>query len=224
MSSARDARVSLHFKVPYWTQWGQNLVVLLSQGSDGTKRHALSCMHQGEELVWEGETQVSASARGIEYSYAIIDEADEIEAEEVSRRALALPDGLADGSVIELRDSWQVGDCGRFLPKYSAPFMILSSMALKQGEKISVLHRTLRTQATCCPVAPSEGTFWGLSRAPQALLSLDNSPNPMRLLLPSGCGTSLSLLSLIFRSVAQCIAQLCILPNDPTLQRSHSKA
>ena len=113
MSSARDARVSLHFKLPYWTQWGQNLVVLLSQGSDGTKRHALNCTHQSEELVWEGETQVSASARGLEYSYAIIDEADEIEAEEVSRRALALPDGLADGSVIELRDSWQVGDCGR---------------------------------------------------------------------------------------------------------------
>ena len=80
----------------------------------------LSCTHQGEELIWEGETQVSASVRGLEYSYAIIDEADEIEAEEVSRRTLALPDGLADGSIIELRDNWQVGDCGRLLLVHSA--------------------------------------------------------------------------------------------------------
>ena len=135
MSPARDARVSLHFKLPYWTQWGQSLVVLLSQGSDGTKKHALNCTHQGEELIWEGETQVSASVRGLEYSYAIIDEADEIEAEEVSRRTLALPDGLADGSVIELRDSWQVENCGWFLLTYSAPSLTVPSMALKQGEK-----------------------------------------------------------------------------------------
>ena len=121
MSSARDARVSLHFKIPFWTRWGQNIVVLLSQGSDGTKRHALSCMHQGEELVWEGEVQVSASARGLEYSYAITDEAAEIEAEETSKRALALPDGLADGSVIELRDRWQVEDCNPVIAQLQNP-------------------------------------------------------------------------------------------------------
>lgn len=69
------------------------------------------CKHQGDDLVWEGEVQMPLRAPELEYSYAITDEAEEIQAEETSRRSLAVPEGLADGSVIELRDSWQVSQC-----------------------------------------------------------------------------------------------------------------
>jgi hypothetical protein len=52
--------------------------------------------------------QVPSTSDVLEYSYAIVDEAAEIEAEDISKRSLAMPEGLADGSTIELRDSWQV--------------------------------------------------------------------------------------------------------------------
>jgi len=108
MTAGRDARATLHFAIPYWTEWGQNLVVILCHGSEGSRRHALVCRHQGDDLLWDGEVQVSANTKSLEYSYAITDEAAEIKAEEVSKRSLALPEGLTDGSIVELRDCWQV--------------------------------------------------------------------------------------------------------------------
>ena len=111
MASARDASTTLRFIIPYWTRWGQNVVVMVTPGSEASRRHALTCSHQDDELLWEGEVQVPCAAQELEYSYAITDEAAEVEAEEVSQRSLALPEGLTDGSIIELRDSWQVGPC-----------------------------------------------------------------------------------------------------------------
>ncbi len=109
MASAHDAKIRLRFAIPYWTRWGQSVVVILSHSSENSRRHALACRHQDDDLIWEGEVQVPCTNRNVEYSYAITDEAAEVEAEEMSKRSLALPDGLKGGSTIELRDSWQVG-------------------------------------------------------------------------------------------------------------------
>ena len=108
-ASANHAKIRLCFAIPYWTRWGQSVVVILSHGSENCKRHALVCRHQDDDLIWEGEVQVHCTNRNVEYSYAITDEAAEVEAEEMSKRSLAIPEGLKDGSIIELRDSWQVG-------------------------------------------------------------------------------------------------------------------
>ena len=109
MASGRDARITLRFAIPYWTEWGQNVVVIASHGNECNRRHALVCRHQGDDLLWAGEVHIQSTSRELEYSYAITDETAEIEAEETSKRVLAIPEGLTDGSTIELRDSWQVG-------------------------------------------------------------------------------------------------------------------
>ncbi len=108
MASAHDAGIRLRFAIPYWTRWGQNVVVILSHGNENSRRHALVCRHQDDDLIWEGEVQVPCTVRKVEYSYAVTDDAAEIEAEEMSKRSLAVPEGLEDRSTIELRDSWQV--------------------------------------------------------------------------------------------------------------------
>lgn len=108
MASAGDAGTTLRFSIPYWTRWGQNVVVIVDYGNEGPRRHALVCRHQDDDLLWEGELQIKSAAENLEYSYAITDEAAEIEAEEMSKRSLAIPKGLTGGSIIELRDSWQV--------------------------------------------------------------------------------------------------------------------
>ena len=112
MASAGDARITLRFAIPYWTQWGQNVVVIVNHANEGIRRHALECRHQDDDLLWETELQLRSSAKDLEYSYAITDEAAEIEAEEMSKRSLAIPEGLTSGSIIELRDSWQVSPFG----------------------------------------------------------------------------------------------------------------
>jgi hypothetical protein len=101
--------VTLRFSVSYWTRWGQSVIVTIGHASEGSRRHGLNCRHQGDDLIWEGDVQVPSTTEALAYSYAIVDEAAEIEAEEISKRSLALPEGLADGSTIELRDTWQVG-------------------------------------------------------------------------------------------------------------------
>ena len=108
MAAKRDVSVRLRFSVSYWTRWGQSVTVTIGHGSEGSRRHGLNCRHQGDDLIWEGEVQVPSTSDVLEYSYAIIDEAAEVEAEDISKRSLAMPEGLADGSTIELRDSWQV--------------------------------------------------------------------------------------------------------------------
>ncbi|CAL5220743.1 g2802 [Coccomyxa viridis] len=86
------------------------------------KARCMVARHQDDDLIWEGEVQVPCTVRKVEYSYAVTDDAAEIEAEEMSKRSLAVPEGLEDRSTIELRDSWQ--DC-------SHPAYLLSSNAFR---------------------------------------------------------------------------------------------
>lgn len=57
-----DRHVSLHFRVPYMTVWGQSLVVSGDGRAlgdwDPLAGARMSCKHVGEELVWEAHVSV----------------------------------------------------------------------------------------------------------------------------------------------------------------------
>ena len=149
MAAKCNVSVTLRFSVSYWTRWGQSIIVTIGHGSEGSRRHGLNCRHQGDDLIWEGEVQVPSTTDVLEYSYAIVDEAAEIEAEEISKRSLAMPEGLADGSTIELRDSWQVDP---FLMYFPVTLMQLALASSGRGHELGIGH------------APSEAILWTLCR------------------------------------------------------------
>ncbi|XP_057505875.1 4-alpha-glucanotransferase DPE2 [Actinidia eriantha] len=114
--------VGLSFRIPYYTQWGQSLLVCGSEpvlGSWNVKTGLLlSPHHQGDELIWCGSMGVPAGF-GCEYSYYVVDDdRNVLRWEAGKKRKLVLPDGLHDGEVVELHDLWQNGSDG--LPFRSA--------------------------------------------------------------------------------------------------------
>ncbi|GFY98105.1 disproportionating enzyme 2 [Actinidia rufa] len=114
--------VGLSFRIPYYTQWGQSLLVCGSEpvlGSWNVKTGLLlSPHHQGDELIWCGSMDVPAGF-GCEYSYYVVDDdRNVLRWEAGKKRKLVLPDGLHDGEVVELHDLWQNGSDG--LPFRSA--------------------------------------------------------------------------------------------------------
>ncbi|KAL7197782.1 hypothetical protein ACSBR2_020328 [Camellia fascicularis] len=105
--------VSLSFRIPYYTHWGQSLLVCGSEpvlGSWNVKKGLLlSPYHQGDELVWRGTIAVS-DGFGCEYSYYVVDDDKNVLRWEAGmKRKIMLPDGLQDGEEVALRDLWQIG-------------------------------------------------------------------------------------------------------------------
>ncbi|XP_022154471.1 4-alpha-glucanotransferase DPE2 [Momordica charantia] len=114
--------VNVRFRLPYYTQWGQSLIVCGSEpliGSWNVKKGLLlSPVHQGDELIWCGSIAV-ASGFGCEYNYYVVDDnRNVLRWEKGNRRELILPQGLQGGEVVELRDLWQTGADG--IPSKSA--------------------------------------------------------------------------------------------------------
>ena len=74
-------RVTLLFRVPYMTQWGQNLVVVGAGERLGEwKARAgpwMGCSFEGETLVWTVILSVPWTP-AIEYKYAVVDEQVEV--------------------------------------------------------------------------------------------------------------------------------------------------
>ncbi|KAL5994695.1 4-alpha-glucanotransferase dpe2 [Asimina triloba] len=103
--------VSLAFRLPYFTQWGQSILVSGSEpvlGSWNVKQGLLlSPTHQGGELVWSGRIAVPITF-GCEYSYYLVgDDRNVLRWEAGQRRRLILPEGIQEGAVVELHDLWQ---------------------------------------------------------------------------------------------------------------------
>jgi len=104
--------VTVTFRIPYYTQWGQSLLVCGSVpllGSWNVKRGILlTPSHQEKELIWRGSIDVPSGFE-CEYSYYVVDdEKNTLRWEMGNKRRLALPDTVQDGEEVELHDLWQV--------------------------------------------------------------------------------------------------------------------
>ncbi|XP_022874044.1 4-alpha-glucanotransferase DPE2-like isoform X1 [Olea europaea var. sylvestris] len=105
--------VIVSFKLPYYTHWGQHLLVCGSEpvlGSWNVKKGLLlKPVHQGDELIWSGSLNVP-NGFGCEYSYYVVDDGRNILRWEAGKkRKLILPNGVQDGEFVELHDLWQTG-------------------------------------------------------------------------------------------------------------------
>ncbi|CAL9106060.1 unnamed protein product [Musa acuminata var. zebrina] len=103
--------VTLVFRLPYYTQWGQSLLVCGSEpvlGSWNVKQGlALGPSHEGDELIWCGKVAVSVGF-SCEYCYYVVDDGrNALRSEAGKKRRLTLPDGVREGAVVEIRDLWQ---------------------------------------------------------------------------------------------------------------------
>lgn len=108
----RFTRVNLRFKLPYMTVWGQNLMVVGSDpifGSWNIKQGIwMTPHHEGDVLVWQAFVSVP-EAFDFEYRYCLVDEKlNVLKWEAPEKRKLAIPEGLADGAVVDILDNWQV--------------------------------------------------------------------------------------------------------------------
>ncbi|XP_039128706.1 LOW QUALITY PROTEIN: 4-alpha-glucanotransferase DPE2-like [Dioscorea cayenensis subsp. rotundata] len=111
--------VTLIFKLPYYTQWGQSLLISGSEPVLGNwnvkKGLALSPIHQGDELVWCGKIAV-ANGFKCEYSYYLVDDNRNILRWEVGKkRKFELPEGVEVGELVEIHDLWKTASEDLFL-------------------------------------------------------------------------------------------------------------
>ncbi|GAA0156539.1 hypothetical protein LIER_14017 [Lithospermum erythrorhizon] len=112
-SSSRTVRsITVSFGIPYFTHWGQNILVCGSEpvlGSWNVKKGLLlSPSHQDNELIWTGSIPVSVGFE-CEYNYYVVDENKNVlRVEAGKKRKLVLPDGAEDGQLVALHDLWQV--------------------------------------------------------------------------------------------------------------------
>ncbi|KAL8208493.1 hypothetical protein R6Q57_007905 [Mikania cordata] len=103
--------VNVRFRIPYYTQWGQSLVVCGSVpvlGSGNVKKGLLlTPFHEGDELIWGGSVTVPVGFQ-CEYNYYVVDDDKNILRWEVgNKRKLMLPEGVEIRKVVELHDLWQ---------------------------------------------------------------------------------------------------------------------
>ncbi|XP_044468053.1 4-alpha-glucanotransferase DPE2 [Mangifera indica] len=104
---------SINFRIPYYTQWGQSLLVCGSEpvlGSWNVKKgFLLRPVHEGDQLIWCGNIAVS-SGFSCEYNYYVVDdERNVLRWEMGKKRKVLLPEGIKDGEVVQLHDLWQTG-------------------------------------------------------------------------------------------------------------------
>ncbi|KAK3030340.1 hypothetical protein RJ639_038973 [Escallonia herrerae] len=110
-TSAKSANVT--FRIPYFTQWGQSVLLCGSKrvlGSWNVKKGLLlSPFHLGDELIWAGSITVPTGVE-CEYNYYVVDDQRNVLRWEVgNKRKLLLPDGVQGGEVVEFHDLWQNG-------------------------------------------------------------------------------------------------------------------
>ncbi|KAK7396064.1 hypothetical protein VNO78_16802 [Psophocarpus tetragonolobus] len=105
--------VKVSFQIPYFTEWGQSLLVCGSVpllGSWNVKKGVLlSPIHQGSELIWGGSITVPKGFQ-CQYSYYVVDDNKNVLRWEMGKkRELILPGGIQSGQEIEFHDLWQTG-------------------------------------------------------------------------------------------------------------------
>ncbi|XP_059668275.1 4-alpha-glucanotransferase DPE2 isoform X2 [Cornus florida] len=163
--------VNVSFRIPYYTHWGQSLLVCGSEpvlGSWNVKKGVLlSPFHQGDELIWCGSVAVPAGF-GCEYSFYVVDDDRNVLRSEIGKkRKLWLPDGVQDGEVVELRDLWQTGSDD--LPFKSAfkDVIFRRSWSLNSERALGILQNKLDLEDSvlvhfkiCCPHIEDETSIY----------------------------------------------------------------
>lgn len=104
--------VIVGFRIPYFTHWGQHILVCGSErvlGSwDVKKGLLLKPSHHDGELIWSATLPVPANFT-CEYSYYVVDDKKNvIRWEAGKKRKVSLPESAQNGQLVELHDLWQV--------------------------------------------------------------------------------------------------------------------
>ncbi|XVE90753.1 hypothetical protein DITRI_Ditri20bG0102400 [Diplodiscus trichospermus] len=160
--------VKLKFRIAYYTEWGQSLLVCGSEptlGSWNIKRGLLlRPVHQDDELIWTG-TIVVPCHFCCDYRYYVVDDAKNVLRWEMgNKRNLSLPHLPEEGRTLELRDLWQTG--GDALPSRSAfKDVIFCKNSTLSIDRPEVFHQDTLDQEEsvlvrfkiCCPNV-EEGT------------------------------------------------------------------
>ncbi|CAN0907954.1 4-alpha-glucanotransferase DPE2 [Linum grandiflorum] len=157
--STKSVKVS--FKIPYFTNWGQSLVVCGSEpvlGSWNVKRGLLlSPIHQDDELIWSGSVTVPEEF-SCEYNYYVVDDEKKVMRWEMGKkRQVFLPKGINGGDIVEFRDLWQTGDDD--IPFRSAFKNVIfnSSWKMKAERPLAVQNKLEKEDSVlihfriCCP-------------------------------------------------------------------------
>ncbi|KAG0479077.1 hypothetical protein HPP92_013796 [Vanilla planifolia] len=107
------------FRIPYYTEWGQSLLICGSEpvlGSGNVKLGlSLIPIHQGEELIWHGKISVPVGFK-CQYCYYLVDDRRNIlRWEGGKKRELSIPEVIKEGKVVEIHDLWQTASETLFL-------------------------------------------------------------------------------------------------------------
>ncbi|CAK9278762.1 unnamed protein product [Sphagnum jensenii] len=156
----RENRATLQFKLPLYTQWGQNLLLvgsdpLLGSWDLARAKHMLP-RHEGDaQLIWEVGVSVPANFHS-QYSYCMVDEhMNVLKWEAGARRSLELPEGLENGAVVEVHDQWQDGSSPDALLQTSA----FKNVIFRKDHHASERSTMVQFKVNCVQLEPGQSVF-----------------------------------------------------------------
>eukprot|EP00252_Welwitschia_mirabilis_P024591 TRINITY_DN7346_c0_g1_i1.p1 TRINITY_DN7346_c0_g1~~TRINITY_DN7346_c0_g1_i1.p1 ORF type:complete len:954 (-),score=162.82 TRINITY_DN7346_c0_g1_i1:275-3136(-) len=124
----RIRKINLRFRLPYYTQWGQNLLLCGTDpalgASNVNKGLRMIPYHEKDTLFWHVTISVPHDFKS-EYSYYVVDDHRNVLRRETGKRhSISLPNGLSDKANVEIYDLWQDA---------SAPESLLSRGAFRRA-------------------------------------------------------------------------------------------
>uniref|UniRef100_A0ACD5Z182 Uncharacterized protein n=1 Tax=Avena sativa TaxID=4498 RepID=A0ACD5Z182_AVESA len=142
--------VTLIFKLPYYTEWGQSLVIAGSEpvlGSWNVQQGlSLTPVHERNGLFWCGQVSVAAGFTS-QYSYYVVDDHKNVlRWESGNKKKLVVPEGVQDGDVVEIRDWWQDASEALFLRSAFKDVIFNENENAKRELKSSSLSKSLEPQ------------------------------------------------------------------------------
>ncbi|XP_047953128.1 4-alpha-glucanotransferase DPE2 [Salvia hispanica] len=154
--------VIISFRIPYFTHWGQQILVCGSErvlGSwDVKKGLLLRPAHHGDDLIWSGSLSVPAGFT-CEYSYYVVDDKKNvIRWEAGKKRKMSLPDSAQHGQLLELHDLWQTGSDDLVLRSAFKNVIFRNSASLKIERPLESVQNVSDNEDSvvvqfriCCP-------------------------------------------------------------------------
>ncbi|TYJ30228.1 hypothetical protein E1A91_A06G118800v1 [Gossypium mustelinum] len=168
-SAAKSMKsVKLKFRIPYYTEWGQSLLVCGSEPTLGSwnvkKGLLLRPVHQDDQLIWTATISVPCQF-SCGYRYYVVDDAKNVLRWEMgNERRLSIPHLLSEGHTLELRDLWQTGADALLFRSAFKDVIFCKNSTFNIDRPEAILHDELVQQGSilvlfkiCCPNV-QEGT------------------------------------------------------------------